>query len=64
MNRKWSRILLSLTVLFLALTGSNLAFAYPVPVPAPEFDPTLAIQGFSIAAGAALLIGEHIRRRK
>jgi hypothetical protein len=61
MDRKWSRILLSLVVLFAALTGSKLAFA--TPVSAPEIDPSLGIPGLALAATGAVLVWERIRRR-
>ncbi len=61
MDRKWSRILLSLVVL--ALTSSKLAFAYPTPPAAPEVDPSVAIPGLALAAAGAVLIWERIRRR-
>ncbi len=64
MDRKWSRILLSLVVLSVALTGSKLAFAYPGPVAAPEIDPSLAISGLALAATGAVLVFERIRRRR
>jgi len=60
MDRKWSRILLSLVVLSVALTSTKLAFATPV---APEVDPSVAIPGLAIAATAGVLLWERIRRR-
>lgn len=63
MDRKWSRILLSLVVLFVALTGSKLAFATPVDT-VPEIDPSLAIPGLALAGAGAALILERIRRRR
>jgi hypothetical protein len=62
MDRKWSRILLSLVVLSVALTSSKLAFASPVA--APEIDPSVAIPGLALAATGAVLILERIRRRR
>ncbi len=62
MDRKWSRILLSLVVLSVALTSSKLAFA--TPVAAPEIDPSVAIPGLALAATGAVLILERIRRRR
>jgi hypothetical protein len=66
MERKWSRILPPLLVLFAALMLSQLAFAkpHPHPVEAPEIDLRLAIQGLALAGGAAALIWEGIRRRR
>jgi hypothetical protein len=61
MDRKWSRILLSLVVLSVALTSSKLAFA---TVAAPEIDPSVAIPGLALAATGAVLILERIRRRR
>ena len=62
MNRKWSRILLSLTVVFVALTASKLAFAIS-PTAAPEIDPSVAIPGLALAGAGAALIFERMRRR-
>ena len=64
MDRKWSRILLSLVVLSVALTSSKLALALtPVPT-VPEIDPSVAIPGLALAATGAVLILERIRRRR
>jgi hypothetical protein len=63
MDRKWSRILLSLVVLSVALTSSKLAFATPVAA-VPEIDPSVAIPGLALAATGAVLILERIRRRR
>jgi hypothetical protein len=63
MDRKWSRILLSLVVLSVALTSSKLAFATPVPT-VPEIDPSLAIPGLALAGAGAALVLERIRRRR
>jgi hypothetical protein len=65
MNRKWSRILLSLMVLSVALTASasKLAFASEV-YPAPELDPALAILGLTFAGTGVALLMERIRRRR
>jgi hypothetical protein len=63
MNRKWSRILLSLMVLSVALTVSKLAFASQV-YPAPELDPALAISGLTFAGTGVALLMERIRRRR
>ena len=62
MNRKWSRILVSVMVALVALTASKLAFASTTPV-APEIDPRLAIEGLALAGAGAALILERIRRR-
>ncbi len=61
MDRKWSRILLSLVVLSVALTSSKLAFATPT---VPEIDPSLAIPSLALAATTAVLVLERIRRRR
>ena len=64
MNRKWSRILLSLMVVFGALTAAKLAFADGVvPPAAPEIDPRLAIEGLALVGAASALVLERIRRR-
>jgi hypothetical protein len=63
MDRKWSRILLSLMVLSVALTASKLAFAIQA-VPAPEIDPGMAIPGLALAGTGAALLLERIRRRR
>ncbi len=62
MDKKWSRILLSLVVLSVAVTSSKLAFAYS-PTAAPEVDPSVAIPGLALAAAGAVLVWERIRRR-
>jgi hypothetical protein len=65
MDRKWLRILLSLMVLFAALTGSKLALATVGPVPSvPEIDPSLAIAGLALTGAGAALILERMRRRR
>jgi hypothetical protein len=63
MNRKWSRILLSLMGLFVALTVSKLAFASQVP-PAPEIDPGMAISGLAVAGTGLALVWERMRRKR
>jgi hypothetical protein len=63
MKSKWSRILLSLVVLFVALTASKLAFAIEAP-PAPELDPAMAISGLALAGTGVALLMERIRRRR
>ena len=64
MNRKWSRILLSLMVVFVALTASKLALAGVGPPPAPEIDPGFAIPSLALAGAGAVLLLERIRRRR
>ena len=66
MNRKWSRILLSLMVVFVALTASKLAFAGVVTPPprVPEIDPALAISGLALVGAASALVLERVRRRR
>jgi hypothetical protein len=65
MNKKWCRNLLSLMVVFVALTASKLAFAYVVTPPAaPEIDPRLAIEGLALAGAGVALVLERIRRRR
>ena len=64
MNRKWSRILLSLMVVFVALTASKLAFAISTVPPAPEIDPRLAVEGLALVGAASALVLERIRRRR
>lgn len=79
MNKRWSRILLPLMVLFAMIMVTHLAFAdddhghrrgnrdpfpHSDPVAAPEIDPRLAIEGLAIAGGAAVLIWERMRRRR
>jgi hypothetical protein len=63
MIKKWSRVPVSLVVLFLALTASKLAFASEVP-PAPELDPAMAISGLALAGAGVALVMERIRRRR
>jgi hypothetical protein len=65
MNRKWPRILLSLTVLFMALTASRLAFAALISTEfVPEIDPTLAISGLVLLGTGLALVLEGRRHRK
>jgi hypothetical protein len=67
MKRNWLRILPPLLVLFAALMVSHLAFAEERDddgFAAPEIDLRLAIEGLAVAGGAAVLLGESIRRRQ
>ena len=63
MDRKWSRILLSLVVLSVALTSSKLALATGTYPTVPEIDPSLAIPGLALAGAGAALMLEKMRRR-
>jgi hypothetical protein len=64
MDMKWSRILLSLVVLSLALTSSKLALASANYPAAPEIDPSLVIPGLAFAATSAVLVLDRIRSRR
>ena len=50
-------------VMVTALATSHAAFAVETP-PAPEIDPSMAVAGLGVAAGAAAIIWERLRSRK